>query len=131
MFQRHMVEIRIEFFRQYHGDRSVDPLTHFDLRHDESDPAVAIDANECIGRKRRLLGLRAVRSRQVESDYQTAPATNPVCRNARLVNAARAELGLCCMFDRLSNANVGAAPADVPSHGRIDVGVCRVRVDVE
>ena len=77
MFQRHMVEIRIEFFRQYHGDRSVDPLTHFDLRHDERDPAVAIDANEGIGGKCRLLRLRAARKRQVESDHQTATRRQP------------------------------------------------------
>ncbi len=47
----HLIESRVEFLRQDHGDRCINSLTHFDLRHDERDLAMGVDANEGIGRE--------------------------------------------------------------------------------
>jgi len=72
MFERHTGEVGVELFGQYHGHRGVYALAHLDLRHDERDPAVPVDANECIGCKSRVVGLRAAGHGQVEGDDQAA-----------------------------------------------------------
>src|SRR6267142_515817 len=74
------------------------------------------------------------------------PAASPTWRNPRLVSAASTlrvgawmviaesrctELDSCGMFDRRPDTHVGAAPANVSRHGRIDVGVLRMRGGVE
>src|SRR5271165_2398866 len=65
------------------------------------------------------------------------PTASPACRNPRRVSEASASasisagLILCSMFDRLAYAHVGAAAADISRHGRIDIGIFRVRGAVE
>src|ERR1700685_2311714 len=77
------------------------------------------------------------------------PATSPALRKPRLLNAASAvragsrmvessmavslstELDLSGMFDGRSDAHIGAAPANVSRHGRINVGIFRMRSAVE
>ena len=53
-----LVQSDLELFRQQHGHRGVRALTHFDLRHDERDPAVGADANERVRRENRRSRLR-------------------------------------------------------------------------
>src|ERR1700691_4972872 len=77
------------------------------------------------------------------------PAASPALRKPRLVSAAPAlragswmveayiaespstELGLSSMFDGRANAHIRAAPANVSRHGRINVGIFRMRGGVE
>src|SRR5471030_3122155 len=82
------------------------------------------------------------------------PAASPAWRNPRRVSASsdlqvasrtaalwmaefcmalnpRQILGLRGLFDRRADAHVRAAAANVSSHGRIDVGILRVRSGVE
>src|SRR5277367_4338424 len=67
------------------------------------------------------------------------PTARPASRKPRLVSAApdfgsdtlRLKPLLCCMLDRLANAHVRAASADVSRHGRVDVGVAGMRGGVE
>src|ERR1700733_1187757 len=72
VFERHARKIRVEFFRQYHGHGGVYALAHLDLRHDERNPAVPVDANEGVGCKTRVRGRSAVSHGQVEGNHQTA-----------------------------------------------------------
>src|SRR3984957_10910912 len=65
------------------------------------------------------------------------PAAIPACRNPRLVSAASSgafrdeDSAAGSMFDRRADANVRAAPANISRHGRIDVGIVRMRGGVE
>jgi len=49
-FEGHLIEGRVEFLGQDHGDRQYRALTHLDLRHDQRDLAVGVDSNECVRR---------------------------------------------------------------------------------
>src|SRR3989454_11545560 len=47
-----LVQSYLELFRQEHRHRRVCALAHFDLIHDQRDPAVRADANERVRRER-------------------------------------------------------------------------------
>ena len=76
-FERHSLEGRIEFLGQDHGDGRIDALAHLDLRHDQRDRAVAVDANEGVGREGRLL-------RRVRPAPRAGERRPPSCRPRRL-----------------------------------------------
>jgi len=58
MLELDMIEADFQFLGQQHGHRCVDTLTHLDHRHHQRDCALAVDADEGVGCKRRGLRLR-------------------------------------------------------------------------
>src|ERR1700760_4555778 len=86
MIDRDAVERHVEFFGDQHGQRGINALTHFDLRHDQHDLAALVDLHESIRREyavlRRLDAIAAyhrlafvlilARGRQAEADQQSA-----------------------------------------------------------
>ena len=55
-----LIQSDFQLFGQQHGHRCVRALSHFDLVHDQRDPAVPADADERVRRedRRRCLGGR-------------------------------------------------------------------------
>jgi hypothetical protein len=58
MLQLDLIEADFQFLGQQHGERRIDALTHLDHRHHQRDCALAVDADEGVGRIRRGLDLR-------------------------------------------------------------------------
>jgi hypothetical protein len=58
MLQLDLIEADFQLLRQQHGERRIGALPHLDHRHHQRDCALAVDADEGVGRKRRGLDLR-------------------------------------------------------------------------
>ena len=79
MLDRDAVDIDLEFLGDQHRNRGVGALAHLDHWHHERDLAGAIDAQECVGRERRVGGEAVAyfgARGQPEADQQ--PATQRV-----------------------------------------------------
>jgi hypothetical protein len=136
-------EIGIELVGEDHGDGGIDALAHFHLRHDQRGLAGMIDADEGVRRKLaggvvgRLLRLVGGFERQAECEHEAAGHS---ARHQRATRGKRADIarhrqihgGLLCLsvrraLDRLADAHIGAAAADVARHRRIDIGIVGAR----
>lgn len=95
MLERHLLEIGIEFFGQYHRHRRIDSLAHLDLRHHQRGLAGGINADEGVGREfadghvRRLYRLVHRADGKVKREQESA------CQAAGQQRAARNFAGNC------------------------------------
>ena len=74
MLDRDLVDIDLELFGDQHRQRRVSPLAHLDHGADERHLARAVDAQEGVGRERRVSGKRVAdlaARRQTEAEEQT------------------------------------------------------------
>jgi hypothetical protein len=51
MLELHLFQVHFQLFGDQHRDRGIGSLTHFDVRHGQSDPAISSNAHEGIGRE--------------------------------------------------------------------------------
>ena len=81
VLQRDLPEVGVEFFGQYHRDRSIDALSHLDLRHHQRCMARCVDADEgvrcelAVGRVGRLYRLVDGANGKVEGEQEPARQT--------------------------------------------------------
>ena len=120
-----------------------------DLRHHEGDAVVGANAHEGIGAEDFIacgLGLCIDPCGQIESEQQSAAgrgtghekrtARKALLRNLWLIvdcpfrhwNLVSASGGLRCLFDGCADAYIRATSADITRHGRINLGVGRIRI---
>src|SRR5580658_5100365 len=92
-----------------------------------------------LGAKAEFAGVAPRARGRWKATTKPPPTARPASRKPRLVSAApdfgfdtrKAKPSLCRMLDRLANAHVCAASANVSGHGRVDVGIVGMRGRVQ
>ena len=85
MLELYLLKIDLQLFGDQHRDRCICALTHFDVRHDKSDPTVRRDPHESIGLEG-LIHARlsfGERGRQAQACIRPPPVAAPTCRKLR------------------------------------------------
>jgi hypothetical protein len=96
MLELYLLKIDLQLFGDQHRDRCICALTHFDVRHDKSDPTVTRDPHESIGLEG-LIHARlsfGERGRQAQAQHQTAAGGSSDLQKASAGDAGHMMIGV-------------------------------------